>query len=61
MGNCVNRNDHAHSGALMAFRILREMGMDPKEIAVVVSAIGEHDEHTGTAVGRRIGGPDSGG
>ncbi|HIZ43124.1 MAG TPA: HD domain-containing protein [Firmicutes bacterium] len=50
MGNCVNRNDHAHSGALMAFRILREMGMDPKEIAVVVSAIGEHDEHTGTAV-----------
>ena len=34
----------------MAFQILREYGMDPKEIAVVVSAIGEHDEHTGTAV-----------
>ena len=50
MGNCVNRNDHAHNGALMAFQILREYGMDPKEIAVVVSAIGEHDEHTGTAV-----------
>ena len=50
MGNCVNRNDHAHNGALMAFGILRELGMAPEEVAVVVSAIGEHDEHTGTAV-----------
>ena len=50
MGNCINRNNHAHNGALMAFQLLREMGMDPAETAVVVSAIGEHDEHTGTAV-----------
>ena len=50
MGNCVNRNDHAHNGALMAFGILRELVMAPEEVAVVVSAIGEHDEHTGTAV-----------
>ncbi|QNM04624.1 HD domain-containing protein [Qiania dongpingensis] len=50
IGNCVNRNDHAHSGALMAFQLLREQGMNAGEIAVVVSAIGEHDEHTGTAV-----------
>lgn len=50
IGNCVNRNDHAHSGALMAFRILKDMGMDPKDLAVVVSAIGNHDEKTGTAV-----------
>ena len=50
IGNCVNRNDHAHSGALMAFQILREKGMDPRETALIVSAIGEHDEHTGTAV-----------
>ncbi|MCD2493217.1 HD domain-containing protein [Lacrimispora sp. NSJ-141] len=50
IGNCVNRNDHAHSGALMAFQLLREQGMNAGETAVVVSAIGEHDEHTGTAV-----------
>lgn len=50
IGNCVNRNDHPHSGAVMAFSILRDMGMEPKEIATVVNAIGQHDEHTGTAV-----------
>lgn len=50
IGNCVNRTDHAHSGALMAMTILRDLGMDPKEIAVVIAAIGNHDEKTGTAV-----------
>lgn len=50
IGNCVNRNDHPHSGAVMAFQILRDLHMDPKEIAVIVNAIGQHDEHTGTAV-----------
>lgn len=50
MGNCINRTDHAHTGALMAMQILRDMGMDPREIAVVIAAIGNHDEKTGTAV-----------
>ena len=50
IGNCVNRTDHAHSGAIMAMTILRSMGMDAKEIAVVIAAIGNHDEKTGTAV-----------
>jgi len=50
MGNCVNRTDHAHTGALMAMTLLRDMGMDPREIAVVIAAIGNHDEKTGTAV-----------
>lgn len=50
IGNCVNRSDHAHSGALMAMMILRDMGMEPAEIAVVAAAIGNHDEKTGTAV-----------
>ena len=27
IGNCVNRTDHAHSGAIMAFNILKDMGM----------------------------------
>ena len=50
LGNCINRTDHAHSGALMAMQILTRMGMDPAEIAVVIAAIGNHDEKTGTAV-----------
>ena len=50
IGNCVNRTDHAHSGAIMAMTILQSMGMDAKEIAVVIAAIGNHDEKTGTAV-----------
>ena len=50
IGNCVNRADHAHSGALLAFQILRGLDMPPDEVACVVSAIGQHDEKTGTAV-----------
>lgn len=46
IGNVVNRIDHAQSGAVMAFRILDKMGMAPSEVAQVVSAIGNHDEHT---------------
>lgn len=50
IGNIVNRVDHSQSGAIMAFRILDNLKMDPKEIALIVSAIGNHDEGTGVAV-----------
>lgn len=50
IGNTVNRADHAHSSAMMAFAILRDMGMTYKDVATVVGAIGQHDESTGTAV-----------
>jgi len=50
IGNVVNRVDHAQSGAFMAFSILTRMGMEPREIAKVISAIGNHDERTGVAV-----------
>ena len=46
IGNVINRVDHAQSGAVMAFRILDKMGMDPSEVATVITAIGNHDEHT---------------
>ena len=36
VGNAVNRHDHAHSGAILVFQILRDMGMDPAEVAAVV-------------------------
>jgi hypothetical protein len=50
MGNIVNRQDHALSGAVMAFRLLDCMGMPAEEIAVIVSAIGNHDEKTARPV-----------
>lgn len=50
IGNLVNRHDHSQSGAVMAFRLLDEMQMDPREIAEIVTAIGNHDEGTGTPV-----------
>lgn len=52
IGNLVNRSDHSQSGAVMAFRILDNMGMDAEEIATVVTAIGNHDEGTGVPVNR---------
>ena len=50
IGNLVNRVDHSQSGAILAFRILDRMGMDPQEIAKIVAAIGNHDEGTGVPV-----------
>ena len=46
IGNVVNRVDHAQSGAVMAFRILDKMNVEPEEIATIVTAIGNHDEST---------------
>lgn len=46
IGNTVNRADHAHSGAVMAFTLLNKLNMDPSEIAIICSAIGHHDEKT---------------
>ena len=50
IGNLVNRDEHSQSGAVMAFRILDRLGLEPEDIATVVTAIGNHDEGTGVAV-----------
>ena len=50
IGNIVNRVEHSQSGAIMAFRILDNMGMDAEDIADVISAIGNHDEGVGVPV-----------
>ena len=44
IGNVINRDDHAKSGALMAFRLLDKAGMETQDIAQIISAIGNHDE-----------------
>ena len=48
IGNCVNRVDH--SGAIMAYNILKEMEMPVDERTEIMMAIGNHDENTGTAI-----------
>ena len=50
IGNCVNRVDHAHSGAILSYNILKDMGMDVDERTEIMMAIGNHDENTGTAI-----------
>ena len=50
IGNLVNRVEHSQSGAVMAFRLLDNWNFDPKEIATIVTAIGNHDEGTGVPV-----------
>lgn len=50
IGNLVNRIEHSQSGAVMAFRLLDEMNFPPEEIAMITTAIGNHDEGTGQPV-----------
>lgn len=50
IGNLVNRIEYSQSGAVMAFRILDRMEMEPAKIATIVTAIGNHDEGTGVPV-----------
>ena len=50
IGNVVNRTAHAQTGALIAFRLLEDLGAEPEEIATVITAIGNHDEGTSAPV-----------
>ena len=50
IGNCINRVDHAHSGAILAYDILKDMGMPVDERTEIMMAIGNHDEKTGNAI-----------
>jgi exopolyphosphatase/pppGpp-phosphohydrolase len=50
IGNAINRQDHAITGAYLAYRILTGMGMSYEEAGEIMQAIGNHDEDTGTAV-----------
>lgn len=50
IGNAINRHDHAHSGAILAYQILKEMGMPADDRTQILMAIGNHDEDTGSAV-----------
>ncbi len=50
IGNSINRKHHGMNGALLIYPILSEMDMDMEEIAVLLSAVGNHEEETGVPV-----------
>ncbi len=50
IGNIVNRDHHAQSGAVLAHAVLRDAGMDVEEIIEIVTAIGHHHETDGAPV-----------
>lgn len=50
IGNMVNRENHAHHGAIIALHLLDSLEMSPDEISKIVTAIGHHDESTAIAV-----------
>lgn len=57
IGNLVSRQNHEHTGALLADRILQCLGMPADERAVVMGAIGNHEEAHGepiSAVGAAV-------
>lgn len=50
IGNVVSRYNHGQSGAMIAYDILRDLKMDPTEIATIIGAIGNHEEQYGESV-----------
>jgi metal-dependent HD superfamily phosphatase/phosphodiesterase len=51
IGNLINREDHAQSGALLSYQLLKELSLPLPEIMTVISAIGNHHEDHGDPVG----------
>ena len=50
IGDCVNRKDHAQSGAILSYKILTRLGMSAVDAAEIMMAIGNHDEQYGQPV-----------
>ena len=50
IGNALSRYDHAGSGALLSYNILKEMGMNYSDAGEIMMAIGNHDEKNGIPV-----------
>lgn len=50
IGNIVNRVSHAQSSALMSFVLLHELNYSKEDIALIVNAIGNHDDEIGVPI-----------
>jgi len=50
IGNMVNRKDHYLISAVIARDILQRLGMNSEEVSIIMSAIGNHEEKSGSAI-----------
>ena len=50
IGNVINRDYHAQTGAILSQSILSEMKMPMEDVMEVIAAIGNHDERDGQPV-----------
>jgi metal-dependent HD superfamily phosphatase/phosphodiesterase len=50
IGNVVNREQHAQTGAVIAMQLLQQMGMEDLEAVRIMGAIGNHHEDDGAAI-----------
>ncbi len=50
LGNVISRFDHGQGGAIIAFNVLRDLHMDPNEIAEIMGAVGNHEEELGDPI-----------
>jgi metal-dependent HD superfamily phosphatase/phosphodiesterase len=48
IGNCIGRDHHGVSSAILAREVLRGLGMSPTETIHVMNALGNHEEEFGT-------------
>ena len=51
VGNVVSRASHGLSSAWIAYDALRRLDVDPYRIGLVLSAVGNHEEQYGSAIG----------
>lgn len=50
VGNVVTRTNHGISSALLALALLRDLDVPPRDIAYIMSAVGNHEEESGEPV-----------
>ena len=48
VGNSINRQDHGPNGAVMLFPILKDAGMEITDAVEIITAVGNHEEQSGT-------------
>ena len=48
VGNSINRHDHGPNGAVLLFPILKDMGMEMNDVLEIITAVGNHEEQSGT-------------
>lgn len=51
IGNVAAREEHGQIAVMLAYQVLREMGMPPSELADIMAGVGNHEEQYGDPFG----------